>query len=81
MTIKQLPTQSRDFQGYRQYLECFEIGNKEVFRWVFYVTSFSLDLSKAYVLKSDSTEDALPIDAQDRILIKGRRYGPKYWNH
>ena len=81
LTKREIPMQSRNVHGYLQYLERFKIGNKEINRWVFIITGFTFDLSEAYVLKSNCTDIPLPIDANDRILIMGKRYGDKHWIH
>ncbi|TFF36178.1 hypothetical protein [Mucilaginibacter psychrotolerans] len=74
-------TQIRNFKGYHQHRECTEIGDKLTCRWVFYICGFSFCDNYAFVLKFDGSEELVSIDAEDRILINGRRYGRKHWNH
>jgi len=33
------------------------------------------------VLRADGGRECVPIDAEDRITIAGRKYGRKHWNH
>ena len=52
--------------------------------WKFYVTSFDNTASgengTCYVL-TEYGSVPVPIDAKDRILINGRRYDRKHWDH
>jgi|GEM_PF-4107843 len=71
--------EERNLNGYFQRLECIQTGKRKVYRWVFFVTGFNEDLTKAYVLKSDGTDQPLPMDATSRILIAGKRYASRHW--
>lgn len=69
----------RDFHGYAQFRE-------DAFSpWTFYVTGFDSTFSgepgKCTVLLSAGGEEWVPIDAEDRISIAGRKYGRQNWNH
>lgn len=72
---------TRDFQGYFQYIEEFNLGDNIEYRWIFYICGFSPTGTMASVLKSDGTKDSVPIDEKDRILINGRLYVRNHWNH
>lgn len=69
----------RDFHGFAQYREC------PADRWRFYVCGFDATVSGqagyCNVLRTDGTEQSVPIDADDRIFINGRSYGRRHWNH
>lgn len=70
-------SKTRDFHGYMQYHD----GDC----WVFVVSGFDGTLTGVAgfctVIRSDDTYERVPIDAKDRILIHGKRYGRRYWNH
>ena len=73
------PRQERDFHGYVQYRDSPDMP------WHFYVCgfdgTFEGESGLCSVLRTDDTEALVPIDAEQRILINGRRYGPRYWTH
>ncbi len=76
----------RNYKGYLQILEDFEVqdknGNfKNIKRWVFYVTGFDKESNYCYVLKFNGTKNRIFIDNHDCILIDGRKYTRKFWNH
>jgi hypothetical protein len=73
--------QSRNFQGYFQYLETFGTDDNGNYCWRFYISGFSSDNSDGYILKWDQTYEIIPIDQHDRILINGKYYRQRYWNH
>lgn len=64
--------------GFIQYKE----GKGEP--WRFYISSFDATSSGqdgfCNVLHQDGLEQ-VSIDKDDRILIEGKRYGRKFWNH
>lgn len=62
----------RDFEGYRQ----IRIDK----RWVFVVLGFTDD-GTCRVIKADGNHEFVPIDAKDRILVNGKRYGRNHWHH
>jgi len=69
----------RDWFGYAQYRES---ANDP---WRFVVTGFD-DTHTGQdgfcsVLLADGERNRVPIDAHDRILIRGRRYGRDQWVH
>lgn len=73
---------TRDFHGYHQ---CRTDGSGP---WRFYICGFSGPLhangtnSLCRVLRFDGTSEAcVPIDAQGRITILGRKYGRHRWDH
>ncbi len=72
-------TLQRDWYGYRQYRD----STKDP--WHFIVTGFDDTFTGqegfCSVLLTDGERDRVPIDAQDRILIRGRRYGRDQWVH
>ena len=41
----------------------------------------SLGVLPVLVDKRRETRECVPIDAEDRITIAGRKYGRKHWNH
>lgn len=53
--------------------------------WRFYVCGFDETYSGqagfCAVLRTDGTELSVPIDAENQITIRGRKYGPQYWTH
>ena len=70
----------RDFHGFRQYRDDVKSP------WRFYITGFDATSSGqdgfCTVMRSDGCrESSVPIDAQDRITINGRKYGPENWIH
>ena len=69
----------RDFHGFAQFRE------DEHSPWVFYVcgfdSTFSGEAGQCTVLRVDGGQEWVPIDADDRITIAGRKYGRKNWNH
>lgn len=72
--------QVRNFHGYHQSREC---GRGT---WQFHITGFDSTPSgqSGYCTVAKyggGTEPRVPIDAKDRILIQGRRYGRSHWNH
>ena len=75
---KSAPLQ-RNWYGYAQYRE------SEIDPWHFVVTGFDETTSGqdgfCSVLLVDGERNRVPIDAQDRILIRGRRYGRDKWVH
>jgi len=71
--------QQRDWYGFAQFRE----STNEP--WQFIVTGFDDTFTGqegfCSVLLADGEKDRVPIDAQDRILIRGRRYGRDQWVH
>lgn len=71
--------EARDFKGFKQYRDSPRSP------WCFYITGFDCRHSGAanrcHVLRTDGTTACVPIDADNRILIDGRRYGQRRWNH
>ena len=69
----------RNFKGYFQSRE----GGKGP--WLFDVTGFGGTLPDGVgtcsVLMADGSSKRVSIDAQNRILIEGRRYGEDRWDH
>lgn len=69
----------RDFHGYAQYRE------DEYSPWQFYVCGFdstcSGEAGRCAILKNDGTEEDVPIDAEDQITVRGKKYDRRYWNH
>jgi len=69
----------RDFHGFAQFRE------DEHGPWVFYVCGFDAtvfgEAGKCTVLCSDGSSEWVPIDADNRITIAGRKYGWQRWNH
>lgn len=69
----------RNFRGYAQYRE------DEFSPWQFYVcgfdSTFSGENGRCSILKYDGTEEDVPIDAADRITVKGKKYDRRNWNH
>lgn len=69
----------RDFHGFAQFRE------SECSPWTFYVCDFDSTVSgqagQCTVLRTDGGKEWVPIDAQDRITVAGRKYGRQSWNH
>lgn len=70
----------RNFHGFYQYRETRRC------RWRFVIEAFGCDDSTAEVLRmkpdgQSVTCSTIPIDAKDRLLIEGRRYGRDHWKH
>jgi hypothetical protein len=69
----------RNFKGYRQSRE----GGKGP--WLFYITGFdgtsSGQAGRCSVLLANGSTESVPIDAEDRITILGRKFGRTHWNH
>jgi len=62
------------------YFQSREQGRGE---WQFTIHSFG-DLTAAIYrinAKGEMTLTSVPIDAQDRITVLGRKFGRKHWNH
>jgi hypothetical protein len=71
-------TKTRDKAGFKQY----HVDGA----WVFNVTGFDGTTSGqagfCTVERFDGSHDySVPIDARDRILIGGKRYTRRHWNH
>lgn len=69
--------QCRNWHGYLQHREGGS-GN-----WCFIIHSFGGDPDgegTAWVHRIEGKE-AVPIDANNRLLIRGRRYGRSHWHH
>ncbi|MHB8742043.1 MAG: hypothetical protein ACYC9L_02875 [Sulfuricaulis sp.] len=53
--------------------------------WHFIIVGFDETVSGqagyCNVMRADEAHNRTPIDAQDRILITGRRYGRRHWDH
>lgn len=53
--------------------------------WRFYVTGFDASscgtAGTCSVLRFDGSEESVPIDEADRILVAGKWYGRSHWNH
>lgn len=64
----------RDFHGFAQFRE------DERSPWVFYVCGFDSTVT-GEAGHADGGRECVPIDAEDRITIAGRKYGRKHWNH
>ena len=69
------------FYGYQQHIESHEKNGREYYRWVFNVCGFCFDDKLVHVLKSDGSEDEVPINKKGQILILGKWYGRDHWNH
>ena len=69
----------RNVHGYRQSRE----GSRG--RWRFHVSGFDSSSSGeagfCSVVLATGGVDTVPIDAQNRITICGRKYGPANWLH
>lgn len=69
----------RDFHGYAQFRE------SEKCPWSFYICGFDHTTSgqdgKCTVLRSDGSKEWVTIDKKDRLLILGKKFGRRYWNH
>ncbi|MCL4682379.1 MAG: hypothetical protein KJZ92_14055 [Rhodocyclaceae bacterium] len=69
----------RDYHGYLQVREC--AGEP----WRFCVSGFDHTRTgqdgRCTVLKVGGSREWVPIDAQDRITIRGRKYGRNRWIH
>ena len=67
----------RDYHGFAQ----FNSGDG----WKFYVSGFDSTCSgqsgQCTVVRSDDTKAWVPIDAEDRITIAGRKFGRRFWTH
>jgi hypothetical protein len=72
--------ETRDFHGYRQTREVIR-NDAGTFRtkWQFYISGFNEGTCS--VLLFDGGYEVVPIDAKDRILINGKRYGREHWDH
>lgn len=69
--------QCRNWRGYLQHRE----GGSGA--WCFIVHSFGGEPDRdgtAHIYRVDGKED-VPIDAHNRILVHGRRYGRGRWTH
>lgn len=73
--------QTRSFHGYYQYLETFGTGESVNYCWRFYITGFTSDNTHGYIYKWNGDYELIAIDDCDRILIAGKYYGHRYWNH
>lgn len=69
--------ETRDFHGFRQVREIPPGCNPG--RWRFVIYGFGDDDCSVY--RADGTRERVPIDAQNRILIAGRRFGQEHWTH
>jgi len=69
----------RDYHGYLRVRE--SVGEP----WRFCVSGFDNTRSgqngRCTVIKADGSRESVPIDAQDRITIRGRKYGRDHWIH
>lgn len=78
-----IPTESvalrREVAGFVQHRE------SECDPWRFYVTGFDSTFSGqdgyCWVLTAGGGTERVPIDASDRLLIGGKRYGREAWDH
>ena len=78
-----IPTDSvartRDVHGFKQFREDADSP------WRFYVSSFDHtsegEDGYCWVLTSNNGLERVPIDARNRILIGGKRYGRDSWDH
>jgi len=72
--------ESRDFNGYYQSREVVKDGDRTIHhQWRFYICSFAKDT--ASILRFDKTQEAVPIDAANRILVGGRWFSARHWDH
>lgn len=69
----------RDFHGFAQFRE------DENDPWRFYVSGFDStscgEAGECAVLRTDGGLEWVPIDAENRISINGRKYGRQHWDH
>ncbi|WP_404995395.1 hypothetical protein [Cupriavidus pauculus] len=78
-----IPTESvclrREVAGFLQFREA------EGEPWRFHVTGFDATCSgeagQCWVLAAGGQSLPVPIDARDRLLIGGKRYGREDWDH
>jgi hypothetical protein len=71
----------RNFHGYHQYYDTYELGDREVSRWIFIICGFSFDDLYANMLMFDGSKQYVPINEANEILINGTWYGPEHWHH
>jgi hypothetical protein len=72
---------TRDYHGYYQYLETWGQGEDENYCWRFYISGFTSDNQSGYILKWDKTHEIVSFDEHDSVLVNGKRYAHRYWNH
>ena len=68
----------RNFHG---YFQSREVGARN---WCFQISTFADTHCDVLTLDSNGDiahENFVPIDAQDRITILGRKYGRSHWSH
>lgn len=68
----------RNFHG---YFQSREVGAKN---WCFQIYGFNDHDCSVATIKDDGEmghENFIPIDAQDRITILGKKYGRPFWSH
>lgn len=69
----------KDFHGFAQFREA------ENCPWRFYVSGFDStsggEDGQCAVLRTDGSLEWVPIDADNRISIHGRKYGHQHWDH
>lgn len=69
--------QCRNFHGYYQ---CRENGRGQ---WQFVIYAFGGDDASIYKLNSEGNLhlSSVPYDANDRIIVDGRKFGRRFWTH
>ncbi len=82
---------TRDFHGYYQVQELYEVpdktgGFKSQKRWMFCIVGFGslkelTGCCEVRILKWDGTNEIIDMDKKDRITINGKKYGRRHWNH
>ncbi|MDO3380419.1 hypothetical protein [Geoalkalibacter halelectricus] len=76
--------EERNFHGFRQTREKYPNGSHS--EWIFYVSTFGGPVidgqdSIANVLMFDGSLRACPIDRKGRILIAGKWWDRRHWDH
>lgn len=74
--------EQRNFHGFHQSRERYDSGRKGP--WRFYVTGFDVmgQPNTANVLMADKTAKAVcRVDSTSRLLVLGKWYDSRRWNH
>lgn len=68
----------------RSYCGYVQFKHSSARQWKFLVDGYDTatgGAGRCRLLRTDGQSRAVPIDANDNILVAGRKYGPDAWQH
>lgn len=75
------PEVEKEFERRRSYYGFAQFRESPKDPWRFYVSGFGWDDVSCSVLMADGSYKTVPIDSQNRITIRGQKFGRNHWNH